>query len=139
MNRPLRGLWLEMLRSGSYTQAYGRLQRTADEVPPNASKFEAAIGHCCLGVLCEAVEQAGLGKMSRFESGALSGRSLAAQGLVDLEATLSQHNRERSVLAGARTTGHLVYLNDSRHMDFAQIANWIESHIPADDETEFKL
>ena len=45
MNKRVKQLWLEALRSGEYDQTVGRLQRTDADGHPE--------GFCCLGVLCD--------------------------------------------------------------------------------------
>src|SRR4051812_42693305 len=49
MKSELKEEWLRALRSGEYKQARGALHRMRTDL------YNAAEGHCCLGVLCEVV------------------------------------------------------------------------------------
>lgn len=137
MNRPLRSLWLEMLRSGAYAQTRGKLQRSQAEVV-TSPVAGPPVGYCCLGVLCEAVEKAGLTRVGRWPDGTLQGVSLLSQGLISIEDSLGII--PSSDLRNSRHAAELLMdMNDSRRKTFAEIADWIEHNIPADDATEFAL
>lgn len=51
MNPEIKALWLTELRSGKYEQVKSSLRNTDEE---------GRVGYCCLGVLCELAEQAGV-------------------------------------------------------------------------------
>lgn len=51
MNPEIKALWLEALRSGEYEQGEGWLKQMPDDGPAE---------YCCLGVLCDLAEKAGI-------------------------------------------------------------------------------
>lgn len=110
MKKELRDAWVTALRSGNYAQGRKRLRSNTREA------------FCCLGVLCEIspdIERVASGYTYQDESlfSSFSERTATSIGL-----TLSQ-----------QTT--LVCMNDQEMRTFPEIANWIESNIPTEEET----
>jgi hypothetical protein len=62
MKADIKALWLEALRSGEYAQTTGMLRRAQDE-----PEDDAKAGFCCLGVLCDLAEKAGVTKFQPNE------------------------------------------------------------------------
>ena len=101
MNENVKNLWVDALRSGEYSQTKRQLQDDG--------------GYCCLGVLCEVGEKAGIPVNTR-PNGKLSGLSLTAQGgILDWSGTgqLDQQNT-------------LIRMNDAGGKTFEEIADYIE-------------
>ena len=115
MDATLKARWIAALRSGEYRQGR-RLLRASDG------------SYCCLGVLCEVAGLRRDGEMFVFP-GALG--------------TSADPSRHKAMIFGslraavtdftepADRAKELIEMNDCGHT-FAEIANWIDDHIPAE-------
>lgn len=107
MNRDLKAKWIAALRSGEYRQVHGELRSGSG----GTERF------CCLGVLCEVARvRRVVQEQYRFDDGTISGICLAG-------ALLAAVGDDRQ--------NQLMSLNDAPTA-FADIADWIETHIPED-------
>ena len=117
MDPEVKAKWVAALRSGDYRQAKGQLYD--------------GNGYCCLGVLCEV-----LGQEKRFVedednwffgSGAdmqayiLPNKVCKLADLMDADGIL----KVDPLISGSA----LSYLNDSKGLDFTEIADLIEQHL----------
>lgn len=118
----VRAAWVAALRSGEYKQAIGCLVEFQDWNPR----------YCCLGVLCDLAEQAGVVQRHVDQRGeaSFSGHSHTLPqvvadwaGLVGPEGSLVKDAGWESEDAEAT----LAWLNDNKRYTFAQIADVIES------------
>jgi hypothetical protein len=106
MEKALKQKWLEALRSGKYKQGRFALRTKIDD-------------YCCLGVLCD------VSGVSEWEENGLCYSYGGALSFLPF--------RLRDQLAsGARAA--LVAMNDDYGMSFPDIADWIGTNIPEDDQ-----
>ncbi len=110
MKKHLRDEWLAALRSGTYQQGEGELRVDDGDGPL----------FCCLGVYCEV-------RGLRFEDG---GYILPTGARQDTTFLLEYYIAE---LADLTTQSALADMND-KGASFAEIADWIEQHIPVDEK-----
>lgn len=108
MDAQLKKKWIEALRSGEYQQGVGALQRE--------NSF------CCLGVLCD-ISHAG--KWERLSDGSI-GYVFGADDDSDVVPSQLRVNIGLTV----EEQRHLYVRND-RGSSFAELADYIETHIPA--------
>lgn len=108
--------WIEALRSGNYTQGHGFLKYTS---------INGIVKYCCLGVLCEVLKD---------ELGLIESESLDGSWSFNGSRMFPPHVDALTLPTDA--TQKLVYLNDNRGQSFPAIADWIETNVPTDTETE---
>jgi hypothetical protein len=133
MDSKIAGKWVAALRSGDYVQAKGTLRGPANEAP-------GAVGHCCLGVLCElhrefiesqvgpghaewvptADKSVGVPRIMGYRSG-----SYQAEGV--LPGPVREWAGLESINPSAGGN-YLTELNDGCH-SFGQIASFIEANV----------
>jgi hypothetical protein len=107
MNKELKERWVAALRSGDYPQTQNELCNSE--------------GYCCLGVLCDIVDNT---KWKNSEDGVIS-----------YDFGDSQHNEFPAirwlvnVSLGYVTAQYLSTLNDEKHYDFHDIAQWITDNV----------
>lgn len=106
MEASLKAKWLEALRSGKYKQGRWALRTKSDDF-------------CCLGVLCD------VSGVSEWEENGLCYSYDGALGFLPFRL----HDQ---LTSGARTA--LMVRNDDYGMSFPDIADWIETNIPEDDQ-----
>jgi hypothetical protein len=111
MNRELRDKWVAALRSGEYKQARGWLSHKG--------------GYCCLGVLCDV---AGLSRNHRDPVEFVFNDA----GRDDDEMILGALRKD--VDGDGDYAKRLAELNDNG-ASFDEIADYIEAHIPIDEES----
>jgi hypothetical protein len=100
-------LVIKALRSGEYTKTTGELH--------------GAIGHCCLGVMCEVYEkQTGI-KVRRDPSGYIQGGCLVRHPKVQKWVGLLEE------LGCSNHADTLAEMNDTEGSTFSEIADFIES------------
>lgn len=117
---PNQQAWMAALRSGEYHQGTGQLQACSE--------------YCCLGVLCEVAELAGV-PVIRNDAGEVFGDDLGYQTDVRRWSAL-RTNMGRWALTAAITedfkypaaTRSLAALNDQEHWPFKRIADFIEKY-----------
>lgn len=121
----IKAKWLAALRGGKYSQAHGRLRDDGDNTM------------CCLGVLCDVIDH---GKWHRIDHEWAWGEKRAGHRHTKyLPANLREHfgfNEEIRDRFGSSIEAALANRNDGlddigEPWTFAQIADWIEAHIPA--------
>jgi hypothetical protein len=120
MDPEIRAQWAAALRSGDYQQTSGLLHRT---IATSAGK---PAGYCCLGVLCDLAEKAGVVTSRIVDSGVVSYGGTGATG--------SETSLPAAVQAWAGLThgdprvrgNDLSIWNDSHRKTFAEIADLIE-------------
>lgn len=125
MKPEIKALWIEALRSGEYEQGRGQLNMN--------NHF------CCLGVLCDLAEKAGVVEGVRNESPCGPHCGLCAHDTVRVSydgltgvlpdsvmewSGMPSYDGEHYSEAGDRHT--LMYLNDELNYDFSEIADVIE-------------
>jgi hypothetical protein len=117
--------WLTRLRSGDYQQAHGALNRVEAFSSGNGA------GYCCLGVLCEVLVDTPLGAIVGWRGqegriklfGPLDGLPGTGSGVVlpdSVRHAIGLETDEQDAL---------VLMNDDEHLDFEQIADWIEENL----------
>lgn len=116
MNAKIKKQWVAALRSGEYKQTTGALCRTR----PNA---DHSAGHCCLGVLCDLAEKAGVCESK--EEGGLRNYDGWWQDLPDSVLRWAKLPHRDPVVANHTLTN----LNDREERTFSQIADLIEKHL----------
>lgn len=115
--------WTAALRSGDYKQGIGQLKRT------NYSGVKSEPSFCCLGVLCEVLE---VSKDADYDGYIFNGATFtgeieyhwAVENLFE-NSTLDIRYVKRDVLGFMR---ECILNNDSYHMSFEDIANWVEKN-----------
>ena len=114
MNEEIKAAWVSALRSGEYEQGAGQLRGSDD-------KF------CCLGVLCDLAEKAGIVQARPFDNcwdyGGATGYTPA---VVKDWAGLPGDGDGDGILEIERT---LAEMNDSGNDGFAAIADRIEAEL----------
>lgn len=106
MEASLKAKWIEALRSGKYKQGRLALRTKSDDF-------------CCLGVLCD------VSGVSEWEE---NGLCYSYDGALSLLPPLLRNQLTRK----ARET--LMTMNDYSGMSFPDIADWIGTNIPEDDQ-----
>lgn len=118
-------LWIDALRSGAYAQTIGVLLRT----------HEGQLAHCCLGVLCEvsADVQRNLGMVEHyFAHGVQVQAQLASFCRLDIDiAPLINFLIEEPAPSETNLLLGLAHLNDTQEASFEEIADVLESRLPA--------
>ena len=131
MNGEIKTLWLAALRSGEYQQGMNYLR----------SDFSGKPRFCCLGVLCDIAEKAGVVEWKEahlndqgqevlrgyFKEDQTHGGNGELPDAVMKWAGLDRHN-PNVVYAGAKQS--LAGLNDAEGLSFDTIATTIENQIP---------
>jgi hypothetical protein len=112
MTREFRDRWCAALRSGEYKQAFGFLHTDA--------------GYCCLGVACEVY------KPGNWQALANPGVTTFAFGGIFTDLPSDDQLGEMGI--PKRKILELTRMNDSGKYSFKQIADWIESNIPTDQQ-----
>lgn len=124
----VRAEWAAALRSGDYAQTRGTLLRDEGNGP----------AYCCLGVLCDLAEQAGLATKYRFDpinapdewgykdSGGATGVGVPPIGVI--------HWAAMTTTQGALSVNptSLTDANDVEHMTLSEIADLVESDLLTD-------
>lgn len=143
MKRSLRDAWLKALRSGEHKQAQQCLLALDED--------GSVIGRCCIGVLAEV---AGLRRLESMREREVDGiyavgsyeypNSNLVDGLDTDWASLSQWDVVKEKIPHFPNLGpdagysalyeKLVDLNDSAGADFLQIADWVEAHVPVQED-----
>ena len=112
MKKKLKQQWVAALRSGEYHQAKEYLH-----VPD--------VGYCCLGVLCDIVDDTGWVDKDRhaytFDNNTPSKSRYPTQNWLD------------NVGLPDKQADHLTILNDKQNQTFSQIADWIETNLQETD------
>lgn len=122
MNKEIKKLWVDALRSGSYEQGKGCLNNADDGT------------FCCLGVLCDIAHEAGITSMESAESVddpyimySYGGNKYALPYEVSTWAGLSSDD---PVLVTKEGHNFMVsYLNDQEEYTFEQIADLVEDQL----------
>lgn len=142
MDKEVKALWLEALRSGRYEQATGKLA-TVNE--------DGSKSYCCLGVLCDVAVKAGVDVGERVHEGymdhyddeepffveghiefdyadaVLPVSVIEWAGLSDSEGQLNGNVTYNLIPGlGPEIAGSLTELNDGAEYNFRQIADVIE-------------
>lgn len=102
MNAELKAKWIAALRSGDFKQATGILQANGRDEP----------SFCCLGVLCKVNEPL-------LEN-------------VNTTSVFNGYKPIHNLVGSAILVDKLIDLNDHERNSFAEIADFIEAHIPVD-------
>lgn len=123
MNSEIKAKWVTALRSGDYKQAKNRLK---------VDKPDGSFGYCCLGVLCDIAEKAGVGETIRHGGFWTYGQSLdqswsSLPDYVQDWAGLQTHDPKVPEPGTGWATG-LSTLNDVG-TSFDTIAQLIEDHL----------
>jgi hypothetical protein len=120
MTQAQKDVWLAALRSGDYTQGRKRLYSSP-------TSYETAFPErfCCLGVACVSA----LGMTIHEFRGAYNMDDLGS----NFVGKLRWQNAHTIYECPGSVQAVLVYLNDTLGYTFAQIADFIESNIPACD------
>lgn len=127
MNPEIKAQWTAALRSGEHKQTKGRLNRTE----PNG---DIPAGYCCLGVLCDIAEKAGVVTSRIIEHpGDLRGVLyyddsflVLPESVVAWSGVGDGNPRVRVPIGGSATLGEL---NDSYDYTFAQLADLIDAQL----------
>lgn len=121
MNKEVKTLWVEALRSGKYKQGTGALRNDKNE-------------YCCLGVLCDVARKEGIipsprrakdenvyeyGTVADRRGGTLPSAVYRWAGLYDGNPTFGPNGAARSAASW----------NDHHHKSFEEIADLIEEHL----------
>lgn len=116
MKEDYKKLWVEALRSGNYPQSKGALHKTGQ-------------GYCCLGVLCEVVNEAHAGFVSTMESmGKRYYEGSSADVPEPIRNLVGIHSRDAAVIVDDEKV-FLSELNDEAGYTFNQIADIIEEQL----------
>jgi len=107
MEASLKAKWIEALRSGKYKQGRWRLRTKSDDF-------------CCLGVLCD------VSGVSEWEENGLCYSYEGASSHLP-PSLRNQLTREAKEI-------DLTRMNDNSGMSFPDIADWIGTNIPEDDQ-----
>ena len=113
MNKRIKAKWLKALRSGKYKQGKGRLKSTKGK----------AVRYCCLGVLCDILDQ----KKWSTEPGAAMIDGRFPSFWCKNEYSLPDAVKKRLALSASKQET-LIGLNDSGKR-FSTIANYIEENL----------
>lgn len=114
MNADLKAKWIAALRSGEYQQGSCALQSRDTAGRP---------AFCCLGVLCDVAQVPEMGDSPAtyiFDDGEPDTGSLRGRLRTEFGAN------------GNGVLGHLIEMNDKDQASFAQIADYIDQHVPVD-------
>ena len=107
MNKEVKKLWLEALRSGEYKQGQGQLHNPSENV------------FCCLGVLCDIVDKNNIYKPER---------TIRSYDIELFDSSFGNLNIPMQNITGvdAQTAGKLINMNDLQDKSFTEIADYIE-------------
>jgi hypothetical protein len=110
-------LWLEALRSGKYSQAFGFLK----------VQREGKYHYCCLGVLCEILKD-------KYEI--REGTNALTPGVTyfDCNSDALSDKLIHTFKLVAYEVSNLYRMNDFDKLTFSQIADWIEAHVQVSPE-----
>lgn len=121
-------LLVAALRSGEYKQTWGRLCIVRNDDPYRDTR---PVGFCCLGVACEVAIKAGLPVVKTaatdfglFRTAAYDDTLSVLPPSVQKWLGFASEGGEHYGPAGRQS---LAFLNDYKHLTFAQIADIIES------------
>lgn len=129
MNRELRQQWLDALRSGEYPQTFGQLRRLERGLH---NDVEAPAGFCCLGVLADACVKLWPEHFEWLDEGTIQYPCATdVDGYAETNGELQELGQ---ILRVSKDETELIVRNDSHAHDFARIADYIEAHVPADDD-----
>lgn len=129
MDTRVKGLWLDALRSGDYTQGQNALCNLTPEGEPT--------GYCCLGVLVEVaridgveltIEDRDLTRWYDESAGVLPMRVADWAGLNESCPPVVYEDLGEEFFPSERCTS-LPHLNDTLGLNFAQIADVIEASL----------
>lgn len=122
MNKEIKKLWVDALRSGSYEQGKGCLNNADNGT------------FCCLGVLCDIAHEAGITSMESAESidedyvmYSYGGNKYALPYEVSTWAGLSSDDPVLVTEGGHHFM--VSYLNDQEEYTFKQIADLVENQL----------
>lgn len=115
MDPAIRAQWAAALRSGEYPQAQGVLRRLTDNHGKKA-------GYCCLGVLCEIADGAGIGGGREDANGEFMTYDGSDTSLPESVIEWAGLGSPDPVIAG----NELSVWNDRERKTFAEIADMIE-------------
>ncbi len=107
--------WIAALRSGDYRQNRGSLRRMVDETN---------FGYCCLGVLCEVLKE---DKKLCQEGFVFENDQCIYSGAIGY-ASLPTKLLERLKIE-VKTQDKLITMNDYKHRNFKEIANYISRYL----------
>ena len=130
MNKAVKKLWIEKLRSGEFTQSRCALKRLNPICGPINLAADLNPSYCCLGVLCEItkdihhldwkISNSFLSEESMSDCGDCGSTTGYLPGVFrDFDELFIPHSEQKK----------LVTLNDEAQYDFSQIANYIEANI----------
>lgn len=105
MDVTVKDKWLKALRSGNYKQAKGTLRKT--------------VGYCCLGVLCDVVDNTKWVACSGIEEGYYNWNRSMAYCPFDIQKTLKLSDIDLDIL---------MRMNDEGKT-FSEIADYIERQL----------
>lgn len=116
MNKEIKSLWLEALRSGEYEQTERVLRSRVDY-----NKY----AYCCLGVLCDVLSEKG------FVEGSW-GKGVDDNTFITLNLSCSTDDLSNEILSwlgmSVEQHDHLATSNDDGE-SFIKIADWIEENL----------
>lgn len=118
MNKEIKELWVQALRSGEYVQGTGFLNKDG--------RF------CCLGVLCEVLDKSKL--MDIYKEAPNNSSFVSYRFIVNGESSLwtsssLPNNARNKARLSMYAVGELVRMNDFEDADFDQIADYIENNL----------
>ena len=107
MNKEIKKLWLEALRSGEYKQGQGQLHNIKEGT------------FCCLGVLCDIIDKNNIYKPKRM---------ILYTDFESFDFLLGYLSNPMQKITGldAQTAGNLLEMNDDQNKSFTEIADYIE-------------
>jgi hypothetical protein len=123
MKADIKARWIEALRSGNYTQGFGKLR--------DGNKF------CCLGVLCELAVADGIVSRSTNDdiheyTGFIDGDSLLPDKVLEWIGAEAVAWAGGPILAIGGEQLPAYRHNDSRERTFAELADAIEAQVPVE-------
>lgn len=145
MNAELRQDWINALRSGDYDQTIGELHRdiASDYVRDilTGTSLPAPAGYCCMGVLADLCVKKWPGKFGWNDASVVwfPGVAVYDDGPLPVILTGEQSTTSGELMGMGNLLGineyetDLINLNDGGSK-FTAIADYIEEHVPADDQ-----
>jgi len=117
MEAALKKKWVAALRSGKYSRTTGQLR---------GRLFDGAVGHCCLGVLCDIVDPDGWARKDLTDESIALGTHRMGSGLINLPSLRGLGLLTRNSKSQHVGQAKLAKLNDQYGTTFEQIADLIE-------------